>query len=457
MAAPIFERLETETPNQKQIQFFKSTKRHIAYGGARGGGKSWAMRRKFVMLAMRYPGLKLLLLRRTLPELRENHQLPLQEELNGYAKYKSDEKAFVFPNGSRIRLGYCDSESDVYQYQGQEYDVIGLEEATHFTETQKDFFITANRSTRDDFTPRMYYTSNPGNVGHAWFKRLFVDRDFRGAENPDDYEFIQATVFDNKVLMEKNPEYVENLKALPEGMRRAHLYGEWNLLEGRYFTEFNPEIHVMRPFSIPDSWKRYVTIDYGLDMFASYWIAVDYNGFAYVYREVYQKGMIISDAARELRLNTFDERIEHYIAPPDLWNRRQDSGKSAAELFWDCGVYLIKANNDRVQGWYNLHEWLKPCEDEEGKPAAKLRIFQNCPNLIESIPQLQFDKKNPNDCADEPHQFTHGPDAIRYFVASRPSLPTVTKREKRERYEGFYGKRKEKGNSLGYGMEVQIV
>lgn len=457
MVAPIFELLQTEIPNEKQVLFFESTKRHIAYGGARGGGKSWAMRRKFVMLAMRYPGLNLLLLRRTMPELRENHQLPLQKELNGYATYKSTENAFIFPNGSRLKLGYCATESDVYQYQGQEYDVIGLEEATHFTEFQKNFFTTANRSTRDDFTPRMYYTSNPGNVGHEWFKRLFVDRDYRSTENPDDYEFIQSTVFDNKVLMEKNPEYVANLQALPDAMKRAHLYGEWNLAEGRYFTEFNPEIHVIRPFEIPKDWKRYVAIDYGLDMFACYWIAVDYQGFAYVYREIYKSGLIISDAAREMILNTFDEHIESYIAPPDLWNRRQDSGKSAAELFWDCGVFLIKANNDRVQGWYNLHEWLKPCEDEAGKPAAKLRIFQNCVNLIDSIPQLQFDKKNPNDCATEPHKFTHAPDAIRYFVASRPSLPSQATARAREKFEGFYGKKQTTTNSVGYGQEVVIV
>ena len=118
---------------------------------------------------------------------------------------------------------------------------------------------------------------------------------------------------------------------------------------------------------------------------------------------------------------------------------------------------MIKANNDRVQGWYNLHEWLKPCEDEEGKPAAKLRIFQNCVNLIDSIPQLQFDKKNPNDCATEPHKFTHAPDAIRYFVASRPSLPSRATARARERFEGFYGKKQTTTNSVGYGQEVVIV
>ncbi len=118
----IFQKLKRERPSEKQQAFFLSTAKHTAYGGARGGGKSWAVRRKCIMLGMRYDGLKLLLLRRTLPELRENHILPMMEELYGYADYHETQRAFSFPNGSRIKMGYCDAESDVYQYQGQEYD-----------------------------------------------------------------------------------------------------------------------------------------------------------------------------------------------------------------------------------------------------------------------------------------------------------------------------------------------
>ena len=158
------------------MEFFKARGRHIAYGGARGGGKSWAMRTKFILLAQRYAGLRLLLLRRTLPELRENHVVPLLQVLSGIAQYNATERVFTFSNTSRIKLGYCAAENDIYQYQGQEYDVIGLEEATHFTESQMIFLTTCNRTTRTDFIPRMYYTCNPGGVGHAWVKRLFIDR-----------------------------------------------------------------------------------------------------------------------------------------------------------------------------------------------------------------------------------------------------------------------------------------
>lgn len=420
-------------PNEKQIEFFLARTRHIAYGGARGGGKSWAMRRKFVLLALKYPGLKILLLRRTLPELRENHIMPLLSELYGYASYKETDKSFSFPNGSRLKLGYCDHEKDVFQYQGQEYDVIGFEEATHFTESMKDFIITSNRSTRSDFTPRVYYTSNPGNVGHHWFKRLFIDRDYRAKEKPENYTFIPAKVYDNAILMQNNPEYVETLENLPEKQRRAMLDGDWDAFDGQYFSEFNRDIHVIEPFVIPKHWRRYTATDYGLDMLATYWIAVDTQGYAYVYKELYESDLIISEAAKKMKKVNSNDSIYRWYAPPDLWNRRQETGKSAAELFKENGVQLYKSNNNRIQGWYNVKEWIKPFEtrDEqtgETKMVAKLRIFKNCTNLIRTLPQLQFDDKDPNDVANEPHEITHGPDAIRYFCSARP-LNTVIPKE----------------------------
>ena len=218
-------------PNEKQKLFFESQKRFIGYGGARGGGKSWALRTKFILLALEYSGLKLLLLRKTLPELRENHLLPMLSQLNGIARYKRDERAFIFPNGSRIRLGYCDTENDIYQYQGQEYDVIGVEECTHFTFSQIQFLTTCNRTTREDFKPRMYFTGNPGGVGHNWFKRLFVKGRYEENEDPDDYVFIPATIDDNTVLMKSNPEYVKVLDSLPEKLRQAHRFGNWDIFD----------------------------------------------------------------------------------------------------------------------------------------------------------------------------------------------------------------------------------
>jgi len=420
--------LHIEKPYPKQEQFLMADTKYIAYGGARGGGKSWAARAKAMLLCLNWPGIQILLLRRTLKELRENHVLFLTKQLRGIAQYKDSTKEFIFPSGSRLVLGYCDSERDVLQYQGQAYDVIFMEEATHFTEFQFQTLTESNRASgmcKKKFAPRMYFTCNPGGVGHAWVKRLFIDRQYQGSERAEDYTMIRARVYDNRYLMENDPGYVHTLENLPEDRRRAMLDGDWDIFTGQYFSEFRREIHVLRPFEIPDGWRRYVTMDYGLDMLACYWIALDEQGRAYVYKELYESGLVVSDAAERLQGMT-QEEIDAYYAPPDLWNRHSDSGKSTAELFAERGVYLVKASNDRVQGWYELKEWLKPFRDEREHIAAHLRIFENCTNLIRTLPALQFDEKKPNDCAREPHEITHAPDALRYFVAGRP-LPAEVK------------------------------
>lgn len=293
----IYKVLRRETPNPRQQAFFRAEAANIAYGGARGGGKSWAMRRKLVLLAMRYPGLKLLLLRRTLPELRANHILPLQRELAGYAAWSGAERAFRFPNGSRLVMGYCDSDSDCAQYQGQEYEVIGFEEATNFEPDWLTFIATCLRTTRTDFVPRIYYTCNPGGPGHAYIKRLFIDRAFRDGEDPADYVFIPAKVYDNQVLMQRDPGYLKRLEALPPARRRAHLEGDWNVYEGQVFAEWRDDpahyadgkwTHVIEPFDIPNTWRVYRSFDFGYAKpFSVGWWAVDFDERLYRILELY--------------------------------------------------------------------------------------------------------------------------------------------------------------------------
>lgn len=379
---------------------------------------------KAVLLALRFGGIQILFLRRTYAELRENHLLPLLRILKDAAVFREADKSFFFPNSSRIRLGYCDGERDVLQHQGQAYDVIFLEEATQFTEFQFQVFtecLRASGQMREPFSPRMYLTCNPGGVGHGWVKRLFIDRDYKKAERPEDYRFIQSLVYDNRFLMERSPEYVRSLENLPENRRRAMLLGDWDVFEGQYFPEFSRELHVAGPFVIPAHWRRYRALDYGLDMLACYWAALDDSGRAWIYRELYRSGLIISEAAKSIAAMTPpEEEIDATFAPPDLWNRRQDSGKSAALLFAEHGVPLAKASNDRVSGWLELKEWLKPA-GLSGELSPGLRIFSNCKNLIRCLPQIQADPVNPNDCASSPHELTHSCDALRYFVAGRPA------------------------------------
>ena len=257
---------------------------------------------------------------------------------------------------------------------------------------------------------------------------MFVDRDFKTDcenpeenEDPNDYEFIQATVDDNTALMksEGGRDYLKQLSQLPENIRAAHRYGDWEGLSGNYFPEFSEGKHTCEAFPIPRWWRRYRALDYGLDMLACYWFAVDETGRVWCYRELKQKDLVVSDAARMILENTgINEHIDITFAPPDLWSRTKDSGKSMAELFMTNGVPLVKASNNRVQGWLQMKEFLKDSPD--GKPG--LMFFRNCKGIIEDIQAIQADEKNPNDCAKEPHDVTHSNDAIRYFCVSR-SLP----------------------------------
>lgn len=444
----------------KQIEFCRATNKYICYGGARGGGKSHVSRIKMCLLAFNYPGIQILLLRRTLKELRDNHILPLQKMLKNIAIYKDNTKEFIFPNGSRIVLGYCDTEKDVLQYQGQAYEVIVMEEATHFTEFQFQTLTESNRMSGNlgkEFVPRMYFTCNPGGVGHSWVKRLFIDKDYKTTETPSDYKFIPSLVFENKYIMEKDPNYVKVLENLPEDRKQAMLYGNWDVFDGQFFREFNRNIHVIDPFEIPLEWNRYIAMDYGLDMFAVLFVAVDAKGKAYVYNEIHKSDLIVSDARQTLKSIMRNYKYKAIYAPPDLWNRNRDTGKSTAELFFEGGIDLTKASNDRKAGWLNVKEWLKikKVKNEQTGEVyedSDIKIFSNCINLVRCLPQLQHDEKDPNDVATEPHEITHITDALRYFCVNHIAPAKVIKKDEFVMNFEF-----EKPSYEGYGEEIEII
>ncbi len=445
----------------KQIEFCKATNKYICYGGARGGGKSHVSRIKMCLLALNYPGIQILLLRRTLKELRENHVLQLQKMLKGIALFKESTKEFIFPNGSRIVLGYCDNEKDVLQYQGQAYEVIVMEEATHFTEFQFQTLTESNRMSGNmkcEFNPRMYFTCNPGGVGHAWVKRLFIDRDYTATENSEDYIFIPAQVFENKYIMEHDPAYVKVLENLPEDRKQAMLYGNWDVFDGQFFREFNRKIHVIEPFVIPETWDRYIAMDYGLDMFAVLFVAVDSKGKAYIYNEIHKSNLIVSEARQTLKSIMRHYKYKYIYAPGDLWHRNRDTGKSTAELFYEGGIQLTEASNKRESGWLNVKEWLKVKKirhEQTGEliEDSDLKIFSNCLNLIKYLPQLQHDEKNPNDVATEPHEPTHITDALRYFCVNHIA-PSQEIKNKETNFDNFF-KTEEKYQD--WGEEIIVI
>ena len=288
--------LVLDRPNEKQRLFLLDRHRYVAFGGARGGGKSWAVRAKAVLLALTYPGIKVMIVRKTYPELRANHIVPMKAMLGDLAVFKEMTKEFLFPNGSVILFRYAQTEADLDKYQGTETDVLFIDEATQFTEAQFDRFKACVRGV-NGFPKRIYLTCNPGGVGHAFVKRLFVDRQFRPQEDPGDYAFIRSLLTDNDALMRQDPDYVRQLAALPPKLKRAWLDGDWNIFEGQFFEEFRDDpahyadrrfTHVIEPFEVPDSWRVVRSFDFGFAKpFSCDWWAVDHDGRAYLILQLY--------------------------------------------------------------------------------------------------------------------------------------------------------------------------
>lgn len=419
--------------SEKQERFFASQSKYLCYGGARGGGKSWCTQRKSVTGCLEYPGIRILIIRRRYDDLENSVIEPILNLVeHKVAEYNISKHVLTFYNGSYIRFGNMESfgAATAGKYQGQEYDWIFLEEATQFTESEFRGIAACCRGV-SNIPKRLFLTANPGGIGHQWVKRLFVSRDFRENEDPDDYEFIKATVEDNVDLMKSSPDYVNALDLLPEDIRMAHRYGDWDALAGGYFPEFTPRTHVVKDFPVNPAWAKFRAFDYGLDMFACLWIAVDYSGRCYVYRELAESKLIVSAATRAaLDATPYSERIEYTVAPPDMWSTMKDTGKTMAQKFMECGLPLVKANNSRVQGWMAVKELMKPMAD--GSPG--LLVFESCCGLIDDLMAIQHDDKNPSDCAKQPHELTHRPDALRYFCQLR-TLPPELQEEEEEHYE----------------------
>ncbi len=401
-------------PNAQQKKFFASRARYTAYGGARGGGKSWALRRKLAALCLRYPGIRCLLVRRSYAELRQNHVLPLLSEFDGLITLHESEKRLTFPNGSSISLGYCSSNRDVLRYQGQEYDIIAIDEATQLSEYQFSIFKACLRGV-GSYPRRMYLTCNPGGIGHAWVKRLFVDRVFHANENPDDYRFIPARVYDNPVLLAADPDYVRQLESLPQKLRDAWLMGRWDVFEGQFFPEFQPDLHVCSPLAIPAEIRRFAAMDYGFDMLAALLMGADRDGNLFVLRELCQPGLTLREAGEAVADLCRGQAVDYVVASPDLWNRRQDTGRSGFEVMQAVvGMPpMSAADNRRVPGWRILRQYLSP------HGGQFLRICEECRELIRCLPALLCDSERPEDASDEPHAVTHAPEALRYAVMSR--------------------------------------
>ncbi len=447
----------------RQWAFVNATADEVLFGGAAGGGKSYGQLVDALLYALRYPGSRQLMLRRTYPELEKSLVRGMMELYpRNLFVYRKSEHTGTFCNGSSIDMGYCDSENDVYKYQSAEYDVIRFDELTHFTEQMYVYLISRLRGA-NGYPKQVKSSTNPGGIGHGWVKARFIDI----GQEDQEYRFtagsrifLPAKVQDNHFLMKKDPDYIKRLHNLSEKDKKALLYGQWDLFEGQFFDMWRREKHVVSPFPPPPQWRRYFVMDYGLDMLAAFLIAVDPFGNAYVYKELYEgkdnggQGHIVSSAAQRIKEFTKGERIHVYLAPPDLWSRQKDSGKSMAALFAENGVRLTKAPNARVAGWMQLKEWLQPVMQEDGEVRPRMRIFSTCINLIRTLPALSCDSSDPGDCARQPHELTHAPDALRYFAAASPKS---AKGEAPCKAIYNFTCERPKKDATGLGEKIQVV
>lgn len=429
----------------KQTLFLKDKHRHIAYGGARGGGKSWAVRTKSKLLAFRYPGIKILIVRKTYKELQNNHIEQLTAELAGFAKYNRSDKMFRFPNGSTISFGYCANEGDLGQYQGAEYDVVFIDEAGQLQESWIRKINLCVRGT-NGFPKRTYYTLNPGGPGHAYFKRVFVDRNFNPDEDPNDYFFIQAKVEDNKALMDTQPDYLRELENLPPTLRAAWKDGRWDVYKGQFFEDFrdDPEhyqdrrwTHVIEPFEIPDGWTICRSYDFGYGKpFSCAWWAVDYDGTIYRIMELYGCTRTPNEGIKWTPDKQFEEihktEMQHPwlkgksiigVADPAIWDASR--GESVADTAARYGVFFTPGDNERIAGWMQCHYRLQ--FDEDGYP--RMYVFNTCRAFIRTIPLLIYDEHKVEDL--DTTMEDHVADEWRYFCMSRPIKPIRAVKEQR--------------------------
>ena len=384
------------TPFPRQREFHVCPAKYRLFGGAAGPGKTKALLWEAILQANAYPCVDTLLLRRTFPELESSlltyFRRDVPREL--YRSYNDSKHVVTWHNGSTTRFGYSAGENDIYQYQGAEFLFIGVDELTLFTLGQWQFLTSRNRCPNADAMPNMAGATNPGNVGHAWVKALWVDqRPAPGMDRPEqydpgDYAFIRATLADNPIYRD-DAGYLKTLEALPRHLRQAFLMGDWNVFAGQYFDIFDLRRHTARPehLGLEPWWPRWISVDWGFEHpSAVYWHAARPDGAVLTYREF----------------------VANHLSPRML-------GQAIAEQLGD--VLALNglprpspADDDRIGGWMLLYQMLEQ---------DRWVIAENCTRLIECLPTLTRDPANVEDVLK--HTGDDPADSARYGLKSRLS------------------------------------
>ena len=444
-------------PQPRQAALMRRWEDEALYGGAAGGGKSDCALAE-ALRQIHIPHYRGLILRKTYPQLSEliDRSTELYKSAIKEARYNDSKHYWIFPSGAKIFFGSMQHTKDRVNYQGKRYDFIDFDELTQFTWDEYSYLFSRNRPSGPGTRCYIRAQANPGGVGHGWVKERFITPappmttiwEEVNIRHPDGKEekrrrsrvFVPSTVFDNKILLENDPDYLTSLAALPEAERQALLYGDWDSFSGQVFTEWknDPEhyhdrayTHVIAPFKVPHEWQIWCSMDWGYTKpFAVAWYAVDHERRIYRIRELYgctgtpNVGVQWEPArvAKEiLSIEADDPNLKgrriYRVADPAIWGTQ--TGESIAQVFARAGVYFEKGEHARIDGKMQIHHRL--AFDEYGRPM--LYVFNTCRHFIRTVPNLVYDDRNVEDINTDGEDHIY--DELRYVCMNYVIAPRV--------------------------------
>lgn len=437
--------IEIEIALQPKQRLFAETVENTPvtfYGGAKGGGKSKGVRDIMLLRRFKYPKTHGGLFRRTYKELEGNHIRPLLKEYPALRDYWSEtKKILTLPNGSTLEFCHCENEADVELYQGREFEDLAIEEAGQWTEAMFRTLHGSNRSATPGFKARCLLTGNPGGIGHAWLKRIFIDKRYNPTERPQDYAFVPALVDDNAALLQNDPDYVHRLNSQPnEALRRAFRFGDWNIFAGQFFSEIRREIHLIKPFPIPDHWARFGAYDFGYNHPGAHgWFADDEDGNVFLYRELVEAKLRVDQFAERMKAFEDTSRLYSIVAGHDCWAKKnvlnEQSPPTIAEEFQRHGIMLKRATIDRIQGASQVRNYLAWQDLQDGRTRPRFFIFDTCPITFDCLTRMQTDPGRLEDVLKtdakdgDPYTGDDPYDMVRYGLMSRPLLSDPARKE----------------------------